>query len=83
EIMCALESRAWDKDALEFVRQQKKRKSWSGAQRRHTLGAPSRQTSSPRRRRTKCHHLLSCLAPPPFTVSARDSSGCVPFMRLG
>ncbi|KAL1417597.1 hypothetical protein MTO96_006151 [Rhipicephalus appendiculatus] len=27
EIMCALESRAWDKDALEFVRQQKKRKS--------------------------------------------------------
>ncbi|XP_077489966.1 BAI1-associated protein 3-like isoform X8 [Amblyomma americanum] len=27
EIMCALECRAWDKDALEFVRQQKKRKS--------------------------------------------------------
>ncbi|XP_075725251.1 BAI1-associated protein 3-like isoform X8 [Rhipicephalus microplus] len=27
EIMCALESRAWDKDALEFVRQQKKKKS--------------------------------------------------------
>ncbi|XP_049523887.1 BAI1-associated protein 3-like [Dermacentor silvarum] len=27
EIMGALESRAWDKDALEFVRQQKKRKS--------------------------------------------------------
>ncbi|KAH7944428.1 protein unc-13 homolog D [Rhipicephalus sanguineus] len=27
EIMCALESRTWDKDALEFVRQQKKRKS--------------------------------------------------------
>ncbi|XP_077526534.1 BAI1-associated protein 3-like isoform X2 [Haemaphysalis longicornis] len=27
EIMCALESRAWDKDAQEFVRQQKKRRS--------------------------------------------------------